>query len=114
MCIRDRELEEHRDKLQEYDNRLDTLQDRNSYSKTDKDATFMRMKGVSYTHLDVYKRQIPDGALRISCKQLNENAVNDGINTSKEKDIRTLLYFLTVKAVSYTHLFLWSKAIQQS
>ena len=40
---------------------------------------------------------IPDGVLRISCKQLNENAVNDGINTSKEKDIRTLLYFLTVK-----------------
>ena len=32
------------DKLQEYDNRLDTLQDRNSYSKTDNDATFMRMK----------------------------------------------------------------------
>lgn len=41
--------------------------------------------------------RIPDGSLRISCKQLNENAVNDGINTSKEKDIRTLLYFLTVK-----------------
>lgn len=40
---------------------------------------------------------IPDESLRISCKQLNENAVNDGINTSKEKDIRTLLYFLTVK-----------------
>ena len=39
-----KELEEHRDKLQEYDNHLDTLQDRNSYSKTDKDATFMRMK----------------------------------------------------------------------
>ncbi len=37
-------MEEHRDKLQEYDNRLDTLQDRNSYSKTDNDATFMRMK----------------------------------------------------------------------
>ena len=30
--------------LQEYDNRLDTLQDRNSYSKTDNDATFMGMK----------------------------------------------------------------------
>ena len=40
---------------------------------------------------------IPDESLRISYKQLNENAVNDGINTSKEKDIRTLLYFLTVK-----------------
>jgi len=40
---------------------------------------------------------ISDGSLRISCKQLNENAVNEGINTSTEKDIRTLLYFLAVK-----------------
>ena len=40
---------------------------------------------------------IPDKSLRISCKQLNDDATNDGINTSKEKDIRTLLYFLTVK-----------------
>jgi len=46
--------------------------------------------------------QIPDEVLRISCKQLNENAVNDGISTSKEKDIRTLLYFLTIKG--YTHM----------
>ena len=41
--------------------------------------------------------QIPDNSLRISSKQLNENALNDGIATSKEKDIRTLLYFLTIK-----------------
>ena len=40
---------------------------------------------------------IPGDALRISCKQLNDNAQNDGIATSTEKDIRTLLYFLTVK-----------------
>ena len=39
-----KELEEHRDKLQEYDCHPETLQERNSYSKTDKDATFMRMK----------------------------------------------------------------------
>ena len=39
-----RELEEYRDKLIEYDNHLDTLGERNSYSKTDPDATFMRMK----------------------------------------------------------------------
>ena len=39
-----KELEGHRDKLQEYDHHLKTLQERNSYSKTDKDATFMRMK----------------------------------------------------------------------
>lgn len=40
---------------------------------------------------------IPDESLQTSCKQLNDNAVNDGISTSQEKDIRTLLYFLTVK-----------------
>lgn len=40
---------------------------------------------------------IPDGTLNISCKQLNDNAVNSGITDSKEKNIRTLLYFLTVK-----------------
>ena len=45
--------------------------------------------------------KIPDDILRISCKQLNENAQNDGITTSTEKDIRTLFYFLSVKG--YTH-----------
>lgn len=40
---------------------------------------------------------IPDESLQTSCKQLNDNAVQAGIFTSKEKDIRTLLYFLTVK-----------------
>lgn len=31
-------------KIKEYDNKLDTLGERNIYSKTDPDATFMRMK----------------------------------------------------------------------
>ena len=31
-------------KLEEYDRHLETLGERNSYSKTDEDATFMRMK----------------------------------------------------------------------
>ena len=39
-----RTLEKHRDKLAEYDNQLSVLGGRNSYSKTDPDATFMRMK----------------------------------------------------------------------
>ena len=39
-----RELEKHRDKLNEYDSRLQQMQERNSMSKTDPDATFMRMK----------------------------------------------------------------------
>lgn len=40
---------------------------------------------------------IPDDSLRISYKQLNDNAVHDGIDTANEKRIRTLLYFLVVK-----------------
>jgi transposase len=39
-----RQLRAHRDKLREYDRHLEILGDRNSYSKTDHDATFMRMK----------------------------------------------------------------------
>ena len=39
-----KELEKHSKKLSEYNQQLDTLGERNSYSKTDNDATFMRMK----------------------------------------------------------------------
>lgn len=39
-----KQLEKHRDKLVEYDRRLETIGDRNSCSKTDEDATFMHMK----------------------------------------------------------------------
>ena len=36
--------EEHAPKMKEYEDKLETLGDRNSYSKTDPDASFMRMK----------------------------------------------------------------------
>ena len=39
-----KELEKHKEKLEEYNDHLATMGDRRSYSKTDKDATFMRMK----------------------------------------------------------------------
>jgi len=39
-----KELVKHQAKLEEYERHLDTLGNRNSYSKTDPDATFMRMK----------------------------------------------------------------------
>ena len=39
-----KKLEQMADKLSEYDEHLEKLGDRNSYSKTDTDATFMRMK----------------------------------------------------------------------
>lgn len=44
---------------------------------------------------------LPDETWRISCKQLNDNAVNAGITSSREKDIRTLFYFLAIKG--YIH-----------
>ena len=39
-----KQLKEHADKLAEYDDKLAKFGERNSYSKTDEDATFMRMK----------------------------------------------------------------------
>lgn len=39
-----RELKKHSEKLAEYNRNMEILGDRNSYSKTDKDATFMHMK----------------------------------------------------------------------
>lgn len=51
-----------------------------------------------FTRLERYiLNHIPDDTLRISCKQLNDNAQKEGITTATEKDIRTLLYFLTIK-----------------
>ena len=41
--------------------------------------------------------QMSEETLHISAKQLNDNAINAGIATSKEKDIRTLLFFLSTK-----------------
>lgn len=45
--------------------------------------------------------QIIGESLSVSYKQLNEDAQKSGISISKEKDIRTLLYFLTIKG--YIH-----------
>ena len=44
---------------------------------------------------------ITDRPCQTSYKQLNDSAVNDGIKNSTEKNIRTLLYFLTIKG--YLH-----------
>lgn len=51
-----------------------------------------------FTRLERYiLDHVPDESLRISYKQLNDNAQKDGILTATEKDLRTILYFLTVK-----------------
>ena len=51
-----------------------------------------------FTNLERYiLNHIPADSLRISYKQLNENAQKEGITTATEKDMRTLLHFLTIK-----------------
>ena len=52
----------------------------------------------NFTKIERYiLEQTTNESLRISYKQLNENAQKSGISTSKEKDIRTLMYFLSIK-----------------
>lgn len=70
-----------------------------SVSWTDSDSQRKsRMLLERFAKLEQYIiSKIPDNALHISYKQLNDEAVKDGITTSREKNIRTLLYFLTVK-----------------
>ena len=41
--------------------------------------------------------RITDTPLSITYKQLNDDAIREGITSATEKDIRTLLYFLTIK-----------------
>lgn len=44
-----------------------------------------------------FLQQLGDDVLRVSYKQLNDNANRNGISFSKEKDLRTLVNFLAVK-----------------
>lgn len=56
------------------------------------------MKLERFAKLERYIiEHIPDNSLHLSYKQLNDNAIRDGITSSTEKDIKTLLYFMTVK-----------------
>ncbi|MCM1505233.1 MAG: RecQ family ATP-dependent DNA helicase [Muribaculum sp.] len=45
--------------------------------------------------------RMPDGTMHITYKQLNDDIITEGIASSREKDIRTLLYFLTIKGYIY-------------
>ena len=64
-------------------------------------GTSQRKSGSSFERFAKLEKyileHIPDEALSITYKQLNDDAVREGIVSATEKDIRTLLYFLTVK-----------------
>lgn len=48
-----------------------------------------------------FLEQLTDEGIEFNIKELNERALSEGITTSKEKDLRTLIYFLTIKG--YVH-----------
>lgn len=63
------------------------------------DATSRRANAL----LDKFERlekvmleQFDKGIVKTSCRQLNDDAINAGIISSNEKDIRTILYFLAI------------------
>lgn len=80
-------LEEWLDKLEKYETHLQTMENRNSYSKTDKDATFMRLKD------DHMKNGQLKPAYNIQCAT-NGNYVVDIEGFSNPADMRTLPHFM--------------------
>ena len=80
-------LEEWLDKLEKYETHLQTMENRNSYSKTDKDATFMRLKD------DHMKNGQLKPAYNIQCAT-NGNYVVDIEGFSNPADMRTLPHFI--------------------
>lgn len=80
-------LSEYRERQMDYDGKKDILGDRNSYSKTDEDATFMRMKD------DHMKNGQLKAAYNVQLGVENEYIVGVSI-FDKANDLNTLIPFL--------------------
>lgn len=87
-----KELGKHKEKLEEYEEKLDLLGGRNSYSKTDPDATFMRMKEDAMNN----GQTKPGYNLQIGTE--NQYVTNFGL-FSNPGDTLTLAPFLTLGMV---------------
>ena len=92
-----KELEKHRDKLEEYDSRLEQIGERNSMSKTDPDATFMRMKEDAMNN----GQTKPGYNLQISAEN---QFITDFALFHNPTDTLTLIPFFNSFLDRYTHL----------
>lgn len=92
-----KELEKHRDKLSEYDSRLVRMGDRNSMSKTDPSATFMRMKEDAMNN----GQTKPGYNLQISAEN---QFITDFALFPNPTDTLTLIPFLNSFLDRYGHL----------
>ena len=91
-------LEEYSARLKEYSRKLEVLGDRNSYSKTDPDATFMRMKEDAMLNGQLkpaYNLQLGVDSGYISWLTLSP----------KPTDTSTLIPFLTGMEISLKHRY---------
>lgn len=92
-----KELEKHRDKLGEYDGRLEQIGERNSMSKSDPDATFMRMKEDAMND----GQTKPGYNLQISAEN---QFITDYALFPNPTDTLTLIPFLNSFSDRYGHL----------
>ena len=92
-----KELEKHRDKLGEYDGRLEQIGERNSMSKSDPDATFMRMKEDAMNN----GQTKPGYNLQISAEN---QFITDYALFPNPTDTLTLIPFLNSFTDRYGHL----------
>ena len=92
-----KELEKHRDKLNEYDGRLEQIGERNSMSKSDPDATFMRMKEDAMNN----GQTKPGYNLQISAEN---QFITDYALFPNPTDTLTLIPFLNSFSDRYGHL----------
>ncbi len=92
-----KELEKHRDKLEEYDSRLEQIGERNSMSKTDPDATFMRMKEDAMNN----GQTKPGYNLQVSAEN---QFITDFALFSNPTDTLTLIPFFNSFLDRYGHL----------
>ena len=92
-----KELEKHRDKLGEYDGRLEQIGERNSMSKSDLDATFMRMKEDAMNN----GQTKPGYNLQISAEN---QFITDYALFPNPTDTLTLIPFLNSFSDRYGHL----------
>lgn len=92
-----KELEKHRDKLGEYDGRLEQIGERNSMSKSDPDATFMRMKEDAMNN----GQTKPGYNLQISAEN---QFITDYALFPNPTDTLTLIPFLNSFPDRYGHL----------
>ena len=92
-----KELEKHRDKLGEYDGRLEQIGERNSMSKSDPDATFMRIKEDAMNN----GQTKPGYNLQISAEN---QFITDYALFPNPTDTLTLIPFLNSFPDRYGHL----------